>query len=670
MKSIFAHARASRASLLILLLLLSLVPDAALAQSRASKVGAARGKVILVSFDGLAYHMWQSDPVTRELRAIRRTAARGVTARGMIQAFPSITPASHAALWTGAYGNTSGIITSGNPILPRSEHSAFDRKSGFNAELLRAEPVWAAAARQGVRVVAHEATQNYPFVPITTASGTATPPLLASGYGPPELESDEALGAKDVTPEDPNVWSGLPRSSLPVRAFRWKIKNITLHGALVAERSRARGYTAMYVAADPRRERVRVAPHATESVAPRGRALARYFSEPLLFHATERRLPVAAYFRLFELSADGSDFLFYQAAIHEFAIYDGTPSTGQLVERLLKEAGGFIGNGASYTYRDGKLGKQIYAGGNGTAERRYLESIELIIRQLNRHTSWFWKKYSPELLVDYCPYPDEMDHTWYGLARPDVTGVDRAIARRIQEFRRWGYMAVDARAELLERLAGPRGHIIYVSDHGMSPMKKEVRINEILRRAGLYATDGEGKLDRARTRAIHLKLSIQVNTEDWRGGIVPLGRRNEVVDRIEQVLKEVRDPETGQAVFTQFFRPEEYEEKYGIGGPAGGDLYFELAPGYYPSDRPGDQVIANLRVPDGAHGFLPTRPEMLASFIARGPGLQRGILIPTIRSIQVAPFVSDLLGIKPPAQTRARSPFRSEAGADPSGWQK
>jgi hypothetical protein len=250
-----------------------------------------------------------------------------------------------------------------------------------------------------------------------------------------------------------------------------------------------------------------------------------------------------------------------------------------------------------------------------------------------------------------------------------VTGVDREVARRIQEFRRWGYMAIDARAELLERLAGPRGHIVYVSDHGMSPMKKEVRINEILRRAGLYVTDQEGGLDRSRTQAIHLKLSIQVNTEDWRGGIVPLGRRKELVDRIEQLLKEVRDPETGQAVFTQFLRPEEYEEQYGIGGPAGGDLYFELAPGYYPFDRLGDQIIANLRVPDGAHGFLPTRTEMLASFIARGPKLQRGIIIPTIRSIQVAPFVSDLLGVKAPAHARARSPFRSEAAADP-GWQK
>ena len=667
MKSIFSSPRAARARLLILFLLLSLATGPALAQSRASKAAADRGKVILVSFDGLAYHMWQSDPATRELRAIRRTAARGVTARGMIQAFPSITPASHAALWTGVYGNTSGIITSWNPVLPRSEHSAFDRKSGFSAELLTAEPIWAAAARQGVRVVAHEATQNYPFVAITTGAGATTPPLLASGYGPEELETDTSIGPKDVTAEDANVWSNLPRSSLPVRAFSWKVKNILFHGALVAEKSRARGYTALFIAADPRGTRVRVAPRAAESTPPRGRALARHFGEPLIFEATERRLPAAAYFRLFELSADGNDFLFYQAAIHEFAIYDGTPSTRPVVEALLKEAGGFIGNGASYVYRDGKLGKQIHAGGNGEAERRYMESIELVIRQLNRHTAWFWKKYSPELLVDYCPYPDEMDHTWYGLARPDVTGVDPAVARRYQEFRRWGYMAVDTRAELLERLAGPRGHIVYVSDHGMSPMKKEVRINEILRRAGLYATTQDDKLDPSRTQAIHLKLSIQVNTDDWRGGIVPVGKRKEVVDRIEKLLREVRDPETGQAVFTQFFRPEEYEKEYGIGGPAGGDIYFELAPGYYPSDKLGDQVVENLKVPDGAHGFLPTRFEMLASFIARGPGLPRGATIQTIRSIQVAPFVADLLGIKPPAHSRARSPFGSGAA---DAWQK
>jgi predicted AlkP superfamily pyrophosphatase or phosphodiesterase len=202
LKSIFAQAGKLANLLVIAFVLLQLAAPVVAQPRRRQAVNGSAGKVIYVSFDGLAYHMWQNDPATRELHTIRRIASRGVTARGMIQAFPSITPASHAALWTGVYGNVSGIITSWTPMLPRSEHTPFDLKSGFSAELLRAEPIWAAAARQGVKVVAHQATQNYPFVPITTAQGASLAPVLASGYGPEEIETDASLRPKDVTVED------------------------------------------------------------------------------------------------------------------------------------------------------------------------------------------------------------------------------------------------------------------------------------------------------------------------------------------------------------------------------------------------------------------------------------------------------------------------------------
>ncbi|HET8674330.1 MAG TPA: alkaline phosphatase family protein [Blastocatellia bacterium] len=644
--------------LVLFLLISTLFAAPAEAQRRKPAQPGTPSKVILVSLDGLAYHMWERDTAVRGAKTLRSIAARGVMARGVQQAFPTITPAGHAALWTGAFGDVSGIITSGNPILPRSEHTAFERKSGYDADLLRAEPIWVAAARQGVKVVAHQATQNYPFVDQTTAPGAATPPILVSGYGPGNIERDGVIRPSNVTPADPTEWKpALPRSSLPVRAFKWSIRNITFYGAMVAEQTAARGYTAIFIAADPRGARVRVQPHPTETVPPARRELARYFSQGLQLTAGRKNVPTVAYFRLFELARDGGDFLIYQPYIHELALYDGTVTSMKTIEAALKEAGGFIGNGPGYLYEDGKLGKQVYGGGDGTAERRYLEGMELVIRQLNRLTAWFDKRYAPRLLVDYCPYPDEMDHTWYGLVRPDVTGISPEVARRMQEFRRWGYAAIDTRVALLNSLAGPRGHIIFVSDHGMSPIKKEVSVNIALREAGLLVTNSNNQIDTKRTEAVHLKSCILVNTTDWKDGIVPVEKRKEVVDRAEKALGSVRDPETNQPVFTAFFRPEDYQQKLGIGGPAGGDLYFELAPGYTASDRVTGETVTTLKVPDATHGFLSTRPEMLASFIARGPRLPRGARIATIRSIDVAPLVADLLGIRPPAQSRGKSPF-------------
>lgn len=650
-----SRARKRFAVLLAITLFIALA-TASPAQHRTATEN-TKGKVILASFDGLAYKIWADDPATKELRTMRRIASGGVVAKGMVQAFPSVTPAGHAAIWTGAYGNVSGIVAASNPVLPRSEHTLFERQSGFNGDLLRAEPLWVTAAKQGVNVVAHQATQDYPFVPVVTGALTKNAPTLISGYGPKTLEQNAVISPDNVSKEDAAIWQpALPRSALPVQAFSWNAQNVRFHGALVAEKSRAQGYTAIYVAADTKGNRVRVAFAHTENTPPKGRALARHFSEGL--HLMVNDIHTVGYFRLFELASDGSKFLLFQTSLHELALYHGKQNSGAELEAMLKEVGGFIGNGPSYQYDDGLLGKQLYDGGDGTAERRYLEGMELLIRQSNRHTLWVWKKYSPQFLIDYSPYPDEMEHTWYGLARPDVTGFDKSVARKFLRYRKWGYAAIDRRVALLNSLAGADGHIIFVSDHGMSPVAKEVNINLALQQAYLLAFDSNGRIDATQTQAVNNKYGVWINTKDWRGGIVSLEERKSVVDKVEQTLSKIHDPETNQPIFTGFFRPEEYGEKLGIGGEAGADIYFELAPGYGTSERKSNQVVTKKRAPTGEHGFLSTRDEMLASFIARGPELPKGKIIPTIRSIDVASLVSDLLGISPPAQHQGKSPLQ------------
>jgi predicted AlkP superfamily pyrophosphatase or phosphodiesterase len=648
--------RAGKPFSVLLLLVLWLAQAPVISAQRNAKANRPNGRVILTSLDGLAYKIWSTDPATRELRTLRRIASGGVIAQGMIQAFPSVTPAGHAAVWTGAYGNVSGIVAINNPVLPRSEHTFLERQSGFNGDLLQAEPLWVTAAKQGINVVAHQATQNYPFVPVVTGSLDKGAPTLISGYGPKVLEPIAIIRPDKVSQEDVAIWQpALPRSFLPVRAFTWKAQNVTFHGALVAEKGKAQGYTAIYIAADTKGSRVRVAFAPTESSPPKGRTLARYFSDGL--HLTINNIHTVGYFRLFELAPNGSDFLLFQTPLHELAFYNGKQDSPAELEAMLKKVGGFIGNGPSYPYNDGLLGKQLYAGGDGTAERRYLESMELLIRQSNRYISWVWKRYSPQLLLNYIPYPDEMEHTWYGLARPDVTGFDVNVARKILPYRQWGYMAIDTHIALLNSLTGANDNLIFVSDHGMSPAAKDLNVNLALQQAGLLVYDRNGRIDLTRTQAINNKYGVWVNTKDWRGGVVPLEERKSVVDKIEQVLSNIRDPETNKSVCTGFFRPEEYGEKLGIGGAAGADIYFEVLPGYVVSERRSEQVVTKKKSPTGDHGYLSTRDEMLANFIARGPKLPRSATIPTIHSIDVASLVSDLLGISPPAQNQGKSPF-------------
>jgi len=614
--------------------------------------------VIIASLDGLAYQVWTDDPAMSEMRTLRRIAAQGVHAQGVIQAFPSVTPAGHAALWTGTYGNLSGVVTALNPVLPRSEHTFLERQSGFFSDRLQVEPLWAAAARQGVRVVAHEATQNYPFNARTTGGLASNQPVLVSGYGPGMLEPYGVIRPGKTQPEDAAAWQpALPHSSLPVKAFHWTVQHRQMHGALVAEHGKARGYTAMYVAADPAGQRVRVPFVATENTPPRGRVLARHFSSGL--ELTVNDIPSVGYFRLFELAHDGSDFVLLQSSMHGFALYAGQDDDARQQLKMMAEAGGFISNGPGAQYQEGNLGKQLFAGGDGTAERRYLEGMELVTRQFNRHTAWMWKTYSPQLLVDYNPYPDEMEHNFFGLSRPDITGYDMDVARRMLRFRKWGYATVDTRVALLDSLAGPNGYMVFVSDHGMAPVMKEVNVNMALQQAGLLEIDDGGHINAARSQAVHNKYGVMINTTDWKGGIVAPADRRAVVDKVEAALAGVSDPGTGQHIFTAFFRPEQdgNESRLGIGGPAGSDIYFDLAPAYGVSEKNAGQLVTTRRAPSGDHGFLPTRDDMLATFTARGPKFARGTTIPKIHAIDVAAVICQLLGIAPPAQSQGTSPF-------------
>jgi hypothetical protein len=86
----------------------------------------------------------------------------------------------------------------------------------------------------------------------------------------------------------------------------------------------------------------------------------------------------------------------------------------------------------------------------------------------------------------------------------------------------------------------------------------------------------------------------------------------------------------------------------GLGGPQGGDVYFDLARGYQPSGET-DAALFEVRRPAGEHLLDPERPEMQPVFLVTGNGVAAGTELGRIRQIDVAPTLAALLGIDPPA---------------------
>jgi predicted AlkP superfamily pyrophosphatase or phosphodiesterase len=105
----------------------------------------AKPVVILLSFDGVRH-----DYLDRGgLPAFERIAREGARAEALIPIFPSTTFPNHVALATGTHADRHGVV--GNSFDDEKLGSFHYRNNGGDAaRFLDAEPLWAAAERQGV----------------------------------------------------------------------------------------------------------------------------------------------------------------------------------------------------------------------------------------------------------------------------------------------------------------------------------------------------------------------------------------------------------------------------------------------------------------------------------------------------------------------------------------
>jgi hypothetical protein len=593
------------------------------------------GRVVLISLDGMGTRLFLDDPVSEELRSLKTLRARGVMADGLVPHMPSTTANTHAALWTGAWGDVNGITSNDMPLAPRTAHAATHRVSGYRAEGLRAEPLWIATARQGVATVTQQATQVYPLNERSAGGNLPVPPVLLHGYQAPVVAPARWLTADDLTRVACDGTSGV------AACFTWQAGPVTFEASLMSGETEG-GAPVLRVRVDGSRREVRVRREAAEQAPPRGRALARHFSDGLLVDLPGVA-PVMAYFRLFEASPDGRSLLLFQSVMQEVVLASGREVNREQRIRFLETAGGFVGNGSSEPWDSpGRSGEALWRGGDGTRERRYLETLELGIRQTIRHAEYLWRAHHPRFLLGYVSMPDEMDHHWLGHARQDA---------RYEPLRRWGYQLVDRVAETYIGLASPTDHVVFVSDHGMAPVTHEVRVNHVLRDAGLAAVGAAGQVDAARSQVLFGRNCLQVHTTDWQGGVVPPARREEVLATAVAALAAV--PQVTAVLSSSADR-----ERLGFGGPNGFDACLDLAPGHTASTWVDNGPVVRPRPrPTGEHGFLPTRSDMQGILIAAGPRLPAGGRWPVQRAIDVAPLVSDLLGIAPPRDTRGRSPL-------------
>jgi hypothetical protein len=635
----------------------------------------AQRRAIVVSFDALSEARLRSSVDRAAAPTFYSLFERGACAAYARPAMPSLTAPSHASLWTGAYGDVSGIAANDQPILPRDEHSLTELGSGFAFAALRAEPIWITAGLAGMRVAGHHPTQapgvpGYP--PISAwerdtllerlrtraADALARPNVhVLNGYNR-QVSRDLVLTERTHPARTPAArWWGLDRLGrigTPLREIGWRIGRDSVFALFYG-----RGQTYTHVAVTTGRRDASTGVTAALAPAdtswPVGRPLARHFSEPLEVPLEGGSVAVGRVVlrvRLFALAPDASSYLLYQPTLN--VVESNHPQTALGYGTAI---GGWVGNSATSPYERGAFGRTVMDGGNGTAEDRYLETAELLTRQSMRGVEWMWQTQRPALLLDYFPLIDNFEHVVYGFVDPASPRYDARVAARVQELRRRAWALADIRLTHLrglQRAAGLSTTVLFVSgDHGMRALWRVFRPNVALARAGLLVADSAGRIDLSRTHALSPNgYWVTVNRAAWKGGIVPPAEEASVVAAAEQALLAARGAD-GAPVVTRIFRAAEHDS-LGLGGPVGGDLYYEVAPGYsWTSSARGSVVDATVDI-DANHGFPSVSPDMYTVFCAEGVAFPPHRVGPA-RTIDVAPTVAEWLGIGPLPTAKGRS---------------
>ncbi len=593
-------------------------------------------RAIVLAWDGAVPAFVHEMLRSGQLPNLGKLIEGGAFADDVIPCFPSLTAPAFASLWTGAPPRITGISGNRVPRLPRSQFTILESSAGFNNALLQAEPLWASAERGGRRIV----VTHVPFGGDKSDRG-----VHFQGYRGISGR-DGVINDRTSKPQPAQSWENLPSSVVPPLEITFTIGASRFYGLLIDDPSDPqKGYDTLLVATARDGKEVK----ANLKGEPAGPGGELFWSKPIDVKTNDGR-DATVYLRLFDLKPDGGVFLlFFTRPAREIV------SRPDLVDSANSTTRAFIGNGANPLYGQGALGPTLPNGGDGTAEARYLETVSFAQHQLAETNRWALEQLPWDLFVAYTPFPDEAEHMWRGFLEPGLSGFRQDIADRLRPLLQQVYRLSDELLGLLMTHRTENTIVALISDHGMEGTHGLVAINKLLQEKGILAVDERGRVDLARTKAIYPAINngyLLINSTDRKGGIVSPEERDDLIERIRELLFEIRDGE--RQVVTGVYNAQTDGDAMGIGGESGGDIYIDLLPGYEPDPKLGAPELVAKREPHGMHGFNPLRPSMRTLMVLNGPGVQAGLLLRGVRIVDFAPTLAELLRVPIPKDATGR----------------
>lgn len=181
--------------------------------------------------------------------------------------------------------------------------------------------------------------------------------------------------------------------------------------------------------------------------------------------------------------------------------------------------------------------------------------------------------------------------------------------------------------------------VFIVSDHGFMPVSKSVYPGVLLAKAGLITTREETDANGKARTVVTDWLAAPYATAGSCSIILRDPNDIATLNRVRAIFKPLQG-EKGSGIYRVIEKP----EIRALGGNPRAAIMLDAEAGC----TFGNVVSGEFIVPTkqkGQHGYLPTRPDFRASFIASGAGITRRRDLGEIRMIDVGPTIANSVGL-------------------------
>jgi len=251
----------------------------------------------------------------------------------------------------------------------------------------------------------------------------------------------------------------------------------------------------------------------------------------------------------------------------------------------------------------------------------HADAGELLDRMTGQFAAEVLREYNPHLLLLHFLDADHQQHL-NGPQSAEANHAFELIDRAIGELRR---AAQDA--GLLDSTT-----FVIVGDHGFVPVHTSINVNALLASLGygLFAEDGS------------FSARDVVATPIGGAAFFSLSSANKPSLAAKVTTAFRREIQKRYMGLIEFVAREDLDR---FGAFPGALFALTTTEGYMFTAAPVPQPLVPAGSFKGMHGYLPSMPSMATGFIMSGAGVRKGLQLPLVRMIDVAPTVATLLGV-------------------------